>query len=111
LLLLFFFIVALVRCVKFVYVREFVTYEDQEILDIDVSTQRKVNKESKLLVAVLRCIAKIVKRVKKKYKSAKSRKKIDQKVDEGLSVTENGEETVQISEVDLCEEESLWQRK
>lgn len=111
LLLLFFFVVALVRCVKFVYIREFVTYEDQEILDIDVSTQRKVKKESKLLVAALRYVAKLVKLVKKKYKSARSRNMIGSKTNEAPKEVENGEETLQINEVDLCEEESSWQIK
>ena len=112
LFLLFFFIVAMLRCTKEVYVRETSFENEGEILDIDISTQRKRPKENKLLIAVLRVVAKAMKKTKKKKSAVRTKNTAaSADSDSDLEKTDTGMEKVQIKEVDLCEEESEWLRK
>ena len=111
-LLIFYFVIAIVRCVKEVYIRESEPYEDRECLDIDISVQRSVKKESKLLLAVLRLAAKIIRTAKKKLKAVKATQNaVPEKSSREISDTDDGSEKVTVEEFDLYEEEASWQRK
>jgi len=112
LLMLFFFAVAMLRCIREVYVRETRVNEESEPLDIDLDVQRKIKKESKILIFIVQNLAKAVKKLKNKPK--KALKQIDAEFFDESDLPKEADDVsdaVLIEEVDLCEEESTWQRK
>lgn len=98
---LFFVVVAWVRCSKEIYASEGVDTREAQELDIDLSTKRKKYKQSKEPLDVAKLFTSTAKKITKKQT----------KTNEEISITKNNSNEVVIQNIDLCEEESAWQRK